>query len=442
MLFERIDVCLPEGVVPGQYVAIEGNRVAYIGGKAPSVGEYAGETYDGKGKLLMPAFFNAHAHTPMTLMRGYGENLTLHDWLKLRIFPFEARMTGRDIYYSTLLGIAEMLRFGIVSATDMYSNLDDMARAFIESGAKVNLCNAVTNFTGQPYETLAATKDAHAAAEKHHMAADGRVRVDFGVHAEYTSDEKTVRAAAEDVAKRGLRAHVHISETKMEHEECKARRGGKTPVAYFASCGLLDVPATAAHCVWIDDEDRAILAEKGATVASCPKSNLKLGSGVFDARAARKAGVPFAIATDSVASNNNLNMMEELRVFLLAQKGFSGDPTLITPKEALYAATRAGALSQGREDCGEIREGNRADLIVLDVSGPSMWPAHEMLNNVAYSASGSDVLLTMCDGKILYRDGVYKTIDLERVFHEVEASRARILSELSLPEPINKEDLP
>ena len=431
MLFERIAVYLPEGIVPGQYVATKRNKITYIGPNAPNTAEDYGETYPGKGKLLLPAFVNAHSHTPMTLLRGYGENLSLHDWLRQRIFPFEARMTGRDIYFATLLGIAEMLRFGIVSTTDMYSSICDMAKAFAESGAKINLSAGVTNFTGQAYDDLAATKDAHAAIEQYHMAEDGRVCIDLSMHAEYTSDEKTVRAAAEDAAKRGLRVHVHISETKEEHEECKKRRGGRTPVEYFASCGLFDVPATAAHCVWIEDKDREILAEKGVTVATCPKSNLKLASGVFDARAAMLAGVAVAIGTDSVASNNNLNMIEEIRTFLLAQKGFSGDPTLIAPKEALHAATRAGALSQGREDCWEIREGYRADLIVLDVSGPSMWPVFELMNNVVYSASGSDVLLTMCDGKVLYRDGSFPTIDLERVYAEVEAARVRILGEMA-----------
>lgn len=430
MLFERIAVLLPSGVALDQYVGIKGSIISYIGSKMPDHSETYGEIYPGKGKLLMPGFVNAHSHTPMTLMRGYGENMTLHDWLQQRIFPFEACMTGRDIYYATLLGIAEMVRFGIVSTTDMYCKLDDMARAFLESGAKVNLSNGVTNFDKKAYLELDATKEAYSAIKAYHMEGNGRIRIDLCVHAEYTSDEATVLAVAEDVARRELRAHVHISETQMEHEQCKERHQGKTPVEYFASCGLFNVPTTAAHCVWIEEKDFEILAQKGVTVATCPKSNLKLASGVFNAEAAHRKGVRYAIGTDSVASNNNLNMIEEIRMFLLAQKGFSGNPRLITPEEALYAATRAGALSQGREDCGEIREGYRADLVVMDVSGPWMWPAHDLLHNVVYSASGSDVVLTMCDGKVLYRDGTFPTIDLERVLSEVEGSRVRILSAL------------
>lgn len=435
MLFEQIAILLPDGsIAQNQYVATKGSEIAYIGAEKPAAGY--GETYAGRGRLLLPGFVNAHSHTPMTLMRGYGENLTLHDWLRQRIFPFEAQMTGEDIYWATLLGIAEMVRYGIVSTTDMYTDLSYMARAFAESGAKANLSNGVTNFTGAAYADIAATKDAHAALRDFHMAQDGRIRIDLSVHAEYTSDEETVRAVAEDAQARGLRVHVHVSETRMEHEECKERHGGLTPTQYLAACGLFDTPATAAHCVWIEDADRDILREKGVTVATCPKSNLKLASGVFDMRAAQRAGVRYAIGTDSVASNNNLNMIEELRTFLLAQKGFSGDPTLVTPQEALYAATRAGALAQGRLDCGEIRVGNRADLAVLDIASPCMHPARHLLNNVAYASSGSDIVLTMCDGAVLYRDGTYPTIDIERTLYQVDAAYTRIANQTRSTAPV------
>ncbi len=432
MLFEHIAMLTSEGIVPDQYVAVQGEKIACIGREKPD-GPF-GETYGGRGRLLLPGFVNAHSHTPMTLLRGYGENLPLSDWLTQRVFPFEARLTGQDIYWATLLGIAEMARYGITSTTDMYFRLDDMARAFAESGAKANLSNGATNFDGSPYAALGSTKETHDAIRDWQGAENGRVRVDLSLHAEYTSDEATDRAVAEDAKKLGCRVHVHVSETREEHEGCKTRRNGRTPARYHAECGLFDVPATAAHCVWIEDEDRDILREKGVTVATCPKSNLKLGSGVFDARKAIDKGVRFAIGTDSVASNNNLNMLEELRVFLLAQKGFSMDPTLISPLEAFRAATRAGALAQGRDDCGEIRVGNRADLTVLDMRSPAMQPVHDMLNNAAYTASGSDIVLTLCDGRVLYRDGAFPTIDIERVTREVDASRRRILGELGVHE--------
>ncbi len=428
MLFARIAALMPDGIRENLYVGVSGARITYIGTERPE--RDFGEAYDGQGKLLLPGFVNAHSHTPMTLMRGYGENLSLHDWLNQRIFPFESHMTGEDIYWATLLGIAEMVRYGITSTTDMYSKLDHMARAFADAGAKINLSNGVTNFTSAAYDSLGATEEAHAAVRDWQGGEDGRIRIDLSLHAEYTSDDATVRAIAEDAALLGCRMHVHVSETLSEHEACKERRGGRTPTRYLADCGLFDVPATAAHCVHIDDGDREILHQKGVTVATCPKSNLKLASGIFDARRAIDMGVNFAIGTDSVASNNNLNMLEEVRTFLLAQKGFSGDPTLITPLEAFRAASRAGALAQGRNDTGEIAEGMRADLSVLDITSPAMQPVHSLLNNVAYAASGSDIVLTMCDGRTLYRDGQFPTLDMGRIVAEVEKTRARIIAAL------------
>jgi len=427
MLFENIAVLLPEGIRKHCWVATEGAKIASIA-EGPPEGDF-GQAYDGRGKLLMPGFVNAHSHAPMTLLRGYGENMALADWLEKRIFPFEARMTDDDIYWGSLLGIAEMLRFGITSTTDMYSNLPAIARAFDESGAKINMSYGIANFGGGPYAELPGRKEAHEAFRGFHGAADGRLRVDFSLHAEYTSNPETVRALAEDAKALGAGMHVHISETKAEHDACKQRHG-KTPARYLADLGLLDVRATAAHCVWIEDADFDILRDKGVTVATCPKSNLKLASGVFDAARALRKGTAFAIGTDSVASNNNLNMLEEIRVFLLAQKGFSGDPTLITPMQAIRAATRAGALAQGRPDAGEITEGFRADLIVLDLSKPWMQPEHDLLNNVAYAAMGSDILLTMCDGKVLYRDGVYATIDVERAARKVAEAVERVVREV------------
>ena len=194
--------------------------------------------------------------------------------------------------------------------------------------------------------------------------------------------------------------------------------------------GVFDTCTTAAHCVWVEDEDMDILAEKGVTVATCPVSNLKLASGICNVPELLKRGINVAIGTDSVSSNNSLNFIEEMKFFALLGKVRSNDPTVITPKETIHAATYAGALAQGRPDCGRLKEGNRADLIVLDISVPSMKPVHNLLTNLVYSASGSDVVLTMADGKVLYKDGVYLTIDIEKTIAETEAACKNILAKL------------
>ncbi|MDR0928942.1 MAG: amidohydrolase [Oscillospiraceae bacterium] len=420
MLFEHIAV-LAESmeILEDQYVLVQGKRIASMGAAAPN--GYAGARYDGRGKLLMSGFFNAHAHTPMTLMRGYGENLDLHSWLHQMIFPFEAQMRGEDAYWGTMLGIAESLRFGIVSTTDMYDFCDEMARAFIETGMKANIGRALTVFDDRDMKELISFQEAEALVRDFHGAGEGRILVDASLHAEYTSTPKVVRQLAEWAKAQGLRMHVHVSETKSEVEGCIARRG-MTPPAYLNSLGLFDVPTTAAHCVWLQGDDFALMAEKGVTVASCPASNLKLASGVLNMPALLRAGVPVALGTDSVASNNNLNYIGEMRLFALLHKGIWRDPTLIAPQDALRAATTAGALSQGRADSGRVAVGCAADLIVLDLNAPQMQPVHHLANNLVYSATGSEVCLTMVDGRVLYKDGEYLTLDIEKV--QYEASRA------------------
>ncbi|MDR1573073.1 MAG: amidohydrolase [Clostridiales Family XIII bacterium] len=429
MLFKNIAVlCEGERICANGYVGVAGDRVAYVGNEAPS--EDFGEVYEGAGRLLMPAFYNAHAHSPMTLLRGYGENLKLQDWLTTRIFPFEDKLTGEAVYWGTLLAVAESLRFGIVSTTDMYYFCEDMLRAFTESGAKVNISRGVTCFTDDAIEDLVGFKEARRLFETYNEAADGRIKAEMSLHAEYTSTPKAAAGLAAYANATGAGMHVHISETEAEHAECKARRGGKTPVAYLASLGFFETRTTAAHCVHVTEEDMDILAEKGVTVASCPISNMKLSSGVCNVPRLLEKGVNVAIGTDGAASNNSLNFIEEMKFFALANKLARRDPTLVSPAETVRAATLGGAKSQGRTDCGRICVGAKADLIVLDLSVPNMRPVHDIVNNIVYSAAGSDVLLTVADGKVLYRDGEYKTIDIERVLFEADGATARILEAL------------
>ncbi|MDR2295754.1 MAG: amidohydrolase [Clostridiales Family XIII bacterium] len=430
MLFENITVLYEDGrAEEGRYVGIAGDRIAYVGATAPA--EDFGEVYAGSGRLLMPAFYNAHAHSPMTLLRGYGENLKLQDWLTTRIFPFEDKLTGEAVYFGTLLAVAESLRFGIVSTTDMYYFCEDMLRAFAESGAKVNISRGITCFTDEDLTDLTGFREAKRLVEAYDGTADGRVKAELSLHAEYTSNPKIAAQLAEYANATGAGMHVHISETKAEHEACMARHGGKTPVAYLASLGFFETRTTAAHCVHVTEADMDILAQKGVTVASCPVSNMKLSSGVCDVPRLLEKGVNVAIGTDGAASNNSLNFIEEMKFFALANKLMRGDPTLVSPACALTAATASGARSQGRPDCGAIRVGAKADLIVLDLSVPNMHPVHALANNVVYAASGGDLCLTMADGRVLYRDGCYKTIDIERTLFEADRATERILGALN-----------
>ena len=411
------------------YVGVQGAFIKYIGDKMPA--EDYGEVYDGRGKLLMPSFYNMHSHLPMALMRGYGENLPLMTWLQGKIFPFEAHLTEDDMYWGALLCCAESFRYGIGCSSDMYLNENATGRALAESGMKANLSSCVFCWDDSSYFDLPYYESTLRAIKNYDGYDDGRLHAEFSLHAEYTSTEKAVQGLAEAVRKHNSSVHVHVAETASEVEECRARHEGRSPVRYLADCGLFDVPAVAAHCVHVNDEDIAILKEYNVTVATCPKSNLKLGSGICPTAHLIDAGVNVAIGTDSVASNNNLNMIEEMRFFNLLQKGTTTDPTLITPQQTLYAATRAGALGQRREDCGLIKEGYRADITVMNIDTISNKPVHSILNNLVYSSSGDDVVMTMVDGKVLYKDGEYTTLDIEKINYECEKARKRILESVS-----------
>lgn len=429
MLFSNIDI-LDENLQhrQGCHVGVKDGRIAYIGAEKPE--EDFGEVYDGSGKLLMTGFVNTHSHSAMTLMRGYGENLALSDWLNKRIFPFEAKLDSEAIYNGTMLAAAEMLRFGIVSTTDMYYDIPATAQAVRDSGIKMNLSLGITCFDDREAAEVGTVQELLHSLPEYHNAFDGRFKLDASIHAEYTSTPKLVEGVARIAKEKGLNMHVHLSETKSEQEACKERHG-KTPARYFYDAGVFDVPTTAAHCVWLEGEDFDILKQKGVTAVNCPVSNLKLASGFCPVPRLLETGVSVALGTDGVASNNNLNLMEEIKLFATLYKATTGDPTTITAAQAIHAATRAGALAQGREDCGTLKVGARADLIVMDQRDRAyLRPCYDMVNNLVFSGMGTDVCLTMVDGKVLYRDGVYTTIDLERTVRNAEQSVEKILRQL------------
>ena len=416
---------------PATYVGVRDGRICYIGATEPPDAASYHERYDGHGKLLMAAFYNAHAHAPMTLLRGYAENLALQDWLNGKVFPFEARIDDAAARPATDLAIAEMLRFGCAGFSDMYFFDDARCEAIAASGIKCNLSHSIAAFDAPAYASLP-----EAAANAHlfdtwNNACDGRIKVDLCVHAEYTNGEAVCRDVAQAAQEHQAIVHVHVSETRSEVAACRTRHRGLSPVQFLEACGMFENPVVAAHCVWVDETDIAILAAHGATVACNPASNLKLASGFAPVPQLLSAGVNVALGTDGPASNNAHNLLRDAYLFATIYKGATGDPTAVTPEQALYAATRAGAQAQGRADCGAIALGNRADLTVLAIDVPWMHPATSMAANVVYSASGAEVVLTMVDGRVLYRDGTWPTIDVERATREVDAASARIIAQLN-----------
>lgn len=381
---------------------------------------------DCSGLLIMPAFYNTHAHSPMSLMRGFGENMALDEWLNKKIWPFEAHLNSDSIYWGTLLSMAESIKNGIVSTSDMYYFTSDMVRAYKDAKIKGNISRALVNFDQSKFEDMESVAEMKKAFEELNGIEDDRIIIEASIHGEYTSDEATVRSLAEFAKTKNMRMHIHLSETQKEHQDCIDKRG-VTPCKYFDDCGLFDVPTVAAHCVWISEEDMDILRDKKVNVSHNPQSNCKLASGIAPYHDMLEKGINVTLGTDSVASNNSLNFFETMKLSGLLAKVRSLDPTLVSPKDILYSATRGGAIAQGREDCGIIKTGYRADFIALDLSSPSMNPVHDITNNLVFSADPSDIKITVCDGNILYQDGNFAHLDIEEIVRETKIQTDRIL---------------
>lgn len=421
MLFKNITVLNANGeILPQQYVLIQEEKISYMGKQDPKqFPEFqdlvtAVEVYDGSGKLMIPGFVNAHCHVPMTLLRGYGEGLSLQDWLSQRIYPFEAHMTEKDMYWGSLLGIAEMLQSGVTSFNDMYMRIEGVGRAVLDSGIKANLSSALTGGPDDRFElssTYRETENVLPLCD----STDGRIRVDVSLHAEYTSTDSLVTELVDYVKERNLRIQVHLSETEKEHEECKLRHQGKTPTEYLADLGLFDVPTTAAHGVYLEAGDLKILSDYDVTLCHCPSSNLKLGSGIARLRSWKDHGLRTTIGTDGASSNNNLNMLEEITLASYVQKGIERDPLFLSTAELLRMASFNGAQSQGRRGTGNLAIGMEADLVIIDFSAPHMQPTYNPADNLFTTAQSSDIALTMVNGKVLYRDGVWPTLDIEQI---------------------------
>ena len=424
-------------VLTDAFVGVEGGKISYLAQVPPK--EQPGKIIEGTGMVLMPGLINTHTHLPMTILRGCADDYPLAVWLNDHIFPREERLDDRTVHAAALLGVAECLRFGTTSVSDMYDHCGAIAEAVAQSGIKANLSRGTTLFDPEnfDFETFPATRELVALKEQWHGYDNGRIQVEASIHAEYTSTYELWDALAEYAANEGIGMQIHLSETREEHEACKERYG-LTP-AQLLDCHNVFLPrTTAAHCVWLEPEDMALLASRGVSAAHCPVSNLKLGSGIADIRAMVKAGMNVSLGTDGVASNNNTDLFEEIKLSALLSKGTNLDPTALSCEAALMMATVCAAKAQGREkECGMIKQGMDADLILLDFTSPHLIPCHNVHSQLVYAASGHDVIMTMVRGQILYAGGEFPTIDLKAVMQELsEHGIPRVFSS----EPIDTKD--
>ena len=406
------------------YLGIDNDTIDYIGEAKPTAA-YDREK-DLSGHLVAPGLINCHGHTPMTLLRGVGSDLPLQQWLFDKVFPIEAKLTPEIIKVGNQLALLEMISTGTTSYSDMYFEPQTAIENTIAAGMKANISRPVQCF--DPSETYA---DSYRSQESLELfktwngAADGRILVDGSIHAEYTCHPHIVEAYSADAHALGMRMHIHMSETKKEHEEC-IQKYGKTPAQWFADLGTFDCPTFAAHCVWVTEEDMDLMAAKGVSVVHNPTSNLKLGSGFAPVPRMLEKGINVALGTDGTASNNNLNMLEELHLCAIIHKGFTNDPTLMKASDSLKIATINGAKLQGRPDTGSLEVGKKADLMAINLDQPHLYPNLDPEALLCFSAQGSDVALTMVDGKILYENGEFKTLDREKILADAKQAVAQL----------------
>lgn len=419
ILFENVNILLrKEGTyeaLENAFLGVDGKYIDYIGVTKPD--KKYDITKDYSNKLLMPGLVNAHTHTPMVFLRTIGAGMALKDWLNDCIFPTEAKLTPEIIRVSSYYAILELLASGVTSFTDMYFFPEQTAEAIKESGIKANINKYINCFDPNQKIEDSQIPGSVEFFKKYNNTCDGRLKVDFSIHAEYTNQPHIVKEYSRLCKENNGRMHIHLAETKKEVDEC-IEKYGVSPVKWFEDLGTFDSPTCAAHCVWPTVGDFEILKNHDVSVMHNPTSNMMLGSGFAPINKLLRNGINVGLGTDGAASNNNLNMFEEMHLCSILSDGFHLDPKYLSNSEVIDMATINGAKLQGRDDSGTIEVGKCADIIALDLSHIHMYPILSYPAIITKSAQASDVCMTMVDGNILYEDGNYLTLDKDKIVSE------------------------
>ena len=391
-------------------LAITDGRITAMGKAADLAGRFApAQTIDLSEAMVLPGLVNSHGHAAMTLFRGLCDDAPLGVWLTEHIWPAEARLTAEAAGLGTTLACAEMLASGTTCFLDAYLFADTEATAVLAAGLRAVVCQGVFDRDAENFKgTEQALRNAAALADR--LAGHSRLRTAIFPHAVYTCSADTLVRCATLARSRNLLLTTHAAETAKENDDCQKKHGSRV-IPYLHRLGLLGPKTLLAHCVDLDEADRAILAATKTAVAHCPKSNMKLASGIAPVQALRAAGVRVGLGTDGAASNNALNLFSEMNVAALLQKVASGDPTALGAQAVFDMATRDGANALGWPELGRLAVGGPADLCALDMTRPGLCPSFDPVSNVVYAASGGEVRLTMVAGRVLYRDGAFPDLD-------------------------------
>lgn len=402
-------------------IGITDDRITFVG---PAPKDFlADEVIDASDCLVMPGLVNAHTHSAMTLFRNLADDLLFWDWLEGTILPMEEHLEADDVYQGARLAIAEMIRSGVTTFADMYFYMDQVARAVDESGIRANLSIGLTGKGATDEEKIEEAGRLHADFDGQ---AQGRIRIDLAPHAPYSCDDDFLKKIIAKAKALPASIHIHLSESRKEVED-SLKAYQQTPIERMASLGLFEGDVYAAHCVHLTDQDIQILAQKKVSVVNNPGSNFKIANGFAPVKKLLSAGVNVALATDGAASNNNLNMFEEMSLAALVNKAVEEDARLLPAYKALEMATINGARALGLEDeIGTLEAGKKADLILVDLSKPHFHPRFNLIAPLVYAAQAADVKTVLCNGQVLMAEGELVTLDEKEVLAAADQAAMRL----------------
>lgn len=404
----------------GAYLGIKEGKIAYIGKSAPT--EQPKTIIDGTGMVAIPGLVNAHAHLATSVLRNFLDDATKTEALQ-QLLDRQGKLDERSAKAATVLAIAECLRFGVTSVSDLYYFPQVTAQAAMETGIKANIALATSRFVDDSedfdFETDGQCRELVRLTEKWHNYDNGRIKIDVGLHAEFTSNHQLWEGLSAYAAEKGLRIQLHLSESAEEVADCEERTG-LTPGELLSCHGIFSVPATAAGCGYLTEDEQKLLGKAKASVVTLPIAAAKQGFASAAVTSCVKAGMNVALGTDSAVASGNLDLFEVMRMVALQTRQQKGDSAALPAVAPLMMATVCGATAQGRsQECGMLKEGMDADIVLVDFSAPHLMPCHDVPAGLVFSAKGGDVAMTMVRGQILYQNGRFPTIDLNTVVSEI-----------------------